>query len=308
MSARQATLIAALAATWIAVLPAPQAGAEGSTGGTSTGPPPVATTTLQLIDRSRLAKPRHLSPVPRRLPTVLLYPAPPESGPLPLVVFAHGFADTPASYHRLLNAWAQAGFVVAAPVFPLENAHAPGGPDESDLINEPTDISFVITRLLAESAAASGPLHGLIDPSRIAVAGQSDGGEAALAVADARRYRDPRIRAAVILSGAELSGIGGYEFTAAGPSLLAVQGTADRSNEPRYTYSYFRAARGPKYLLRLPRAGHLAPYVSQQPQLGIVERVSVAFLADYLGLAAADIAQLPGLGDIPGTAELMSEL
>ncbi len=55
----------------------------------------------------------------------------------PLIVFGHGFAVTPAYYWRLLRSWAQAGYVVAAPVFPLENQHAPGGPNEADLANQP---------------------------------------------------------------------------------------------------------------------------------------------------------------------------
>ena len=294
------------AALLIVATPAP--GALGADRGGSTGPPssPIVTRILELTDRSRLARPRHGKPRPRMLVTILRYPSGPASGPFPLIVFAHGFADTPATYYRLLRSWAQAGFVVAAPVFPLENADAPGGPDESDLINEPGDISFVISRLLAESAAASGPLAGLIDPSRIAVAGHSDGAEAALAVADARRFRDPRVRAAVILSGAELSGIGGYDFGPGSPALLAVQGTADTSNQPRYTYTYFRAANRPKYLLRLPGAEHVPPYTSEQPQLGIVERVSAAFLDGYLGVAPADAERLPALGDVPGDAELLA--
>ena len=140
--------------------------------------------------------------------------APPAAanGPFPLIVFAHGFAVTPATYARLLQSWAHAGYVVAAPVFPLSNAHAPGGPDESDIVNQPRDMSFVISRLLESGGAAPGPLAGLIEPNRIAVAGQSDGGETALAVAYSRRFRDPRVTAAVILSGAEISGIGGYTF------------------------------------------------------------------------------------------------
>ncbi|HET7352621.1 MAG TPA: hypothetical protein VFJ11_01055, partial [Gaiellaceae bacterium] len=48
--------------------------------------------------------------------------------PWPLVVFGHGFATTPFRYERLLRAWAAAGYLVAAPVFPLGNANAPGGP------------------------------------------------------------------------------------------------------------------------------------------------------------------------------------
>ena len=106
-------------------------------------------------------------------------PAARSSGPFPLVIFGHGFAVMPDLYKRLLRAWTRAGYVVAAPVFPLENENAPGGPDESDLINQPADMSYVISALLSATNARSGPLRGLIDPARIAVTGQSDGGDTA---------------------------------------------------------------------------------------------------------------------------------
>ena len=216
--------------------------------------------------------------VPRPLETVVRYPA--AGTPHPLIVFAHGFALTPTAYNRLLSAWAEAGYVVAAPVFPLENADAPGGPTQSDLVNEPQDLRFVITRLLASAQRPNSLLAGRIDPSQIAVAGHSDGAVAALAVAYGQGFRDPRVRAAIVMSGAALSWIG--PFSPRGPPLLAVQGTADALNTPATTAAYFRRAHRPKFLLWLLRATHRPPYTSQQPQLGIVERATVAFLDHYL--------------------------
>jgi predicted dienelactone hydrolase len=250
---------------------------------------------FRFVDRSRTIRLPDGRRVPRSLETTVRYPA--TGGPHPLIVFAHGFALTPATYSRLLRAWTQAGYVVAAPSFPLENADAPGGPNESDLVNQPRDVSFVISRLLVLNVRPSGVLEGRIDPSQIAVAGHSDGGVTALAVADDRRFRDRRVRAAIVMSGATLPGMG--PFPRSGPPLLAVQGTADTINAPATTADFFRLAGRPKFLLWLLGASHRSPYTDQEPQLGIVEGVTVAFLDRYLKgrpLRALDkAAQRPGL-------------
>jgi len=233
---------------------------------------------FRFVDGSRMIRLPGGRRVPRSLETVVSYPA--GANTYPLIVFGHGYALTPATYGRLLRAWTQAGYVVAAPVFPLGNAAAPGGPNEADLINQPKDMSFVISRLLALNARTNGVLYGKIDPSRIAIAGHSDGAETALAVAYDHRFRDPRVDAALVLSGAALPGTGA--FPRSGPPLLAVQGTADTTNAPANSASFFRLARRPKFLLWLLGASHLPPYTFQQPQLGIVEQATTAFLDHYL--------------------------
>jgi len=281
----------------------------------------VGIRTITLIDSSRTVSYPGGGPVPRKLVTVIRYPArgpatgtdeldaPPVTyaGPFPLVLFGHGFAVTPAPYGALLAAWARAGYVVAAPVFPLENASAPGGPNESDLPNQPRDMSFVITRLLAASAHRGDALSGLIDPRRVAVSGQSDGGETALAVAYDRFFLDRRVRAAMILSGAKIPGVGGFDFPAPAPPLLATQGTADTINPPSFTSAFFDVAPSPKYLLLLLGAPHLGPYTDQQPQLGIVERVTIAFLDRYLKGAPGALRRMLAAGEVPGLAALQSE-
>jgi dienelactone hydrolase len=282
------------------------------------GPPfPVGETQLTFIDRSRSIAVPGQPPRPRILSTVVRYPAlgpagrldvagaAPDraAGPFPLIVFGHGFAVTPATYFRLLRSWAQAGYVVAAPVFPLENAHAPGGPDESDLVNQPRDMSVVISGMLAAAEARHGLLHGMIASQLVAAAGQSDGGETALAVAYDRSYRDPRVRASVILSGAQLPGSGAL---LPGPPLLATQGTADAINAPRNTYAFFALAHRPKFLLRLIGAPHLPPYTVEQPQLTIVERVTIAFLDRYLKGARHALGRMRAAANRPGVASLQA--
>ena len=276
---------------------------------------------MRLVDVSRTIALPNEPTAPRTLVTYVRYPAsgepaqtdlrnaPPAQGAgrFPLIVFGHGFDVTPTLYQRLLQSWARAGFVVAAPVFPLENANAPGGPDESDLTNQPADMRFVISSLLAASSASTGPLSGLIDPGSIAVAGQSDGGDTALAVAYDSRFRDPRVRAAVILSGAEIPATGSFTFEPGSPPLLATQGTADAVNPPALTSAFFQSAQRPKYLLSLLGAEHLPPYSTEQPQLGIVERVTIAFLDGYLKHASSELRRLTSLGSVPRVASLLAE-
>lgn len=258
---------------------------------------------LRFVDHSRVAVFRDGVRRPRVLVTYVRYPRT-GRGPFPLVVFGHGFALVPHDYAGLLNAWTRAGYVVASPVFPVENAHAPGGPDESDLSNQPGDVSFVISRLLAADTDARSPLHGLIDPARIAVAGHSDGAETAFAVAYERHFLDRRVRAAVILSGAQLSPA---ELAPArvSPPLLAVQGTADRINSPAATEAFFRRVARPKYLLSLQGAGHLPPYSSNARQLAVVERVTIAFLDHYL--RHGSLRRLLAAGNSPGIAHLSAD-
>jgi dienelactone hydrolase len=278
----------------------------GPAGGASVAPAPYAVgeRVFTFVDHSRLVRIPGRGLRPRTLVTVVRYPlnAP---GPAGLIVFGHGFAVTPAYYYRLLQAWAAADYVVAAPVFPLANQHAPGGPDEADIVNQPRDMSFVISQMLALSAKRQSPLAGLIDPREIAVAGQSDGGETALAVAYDSVYRDPRVRAAIILAGD--NGLPGTYFQAGAPPLLAAQGTDDHIDRPRYTYAFFGAARAPKYLLKLTGAGHLPPFTYEQPQLSIVERVTVAFLRRYLGDQPREVETMISDGDVPGVSTLVAD-
>ena len=281
----------------------------------------VGIRTLTFVDPSRTVRIPGGKPGPRTLVTVIRYPAAgpasrvdapgaaPAStaGPFPLVIFGHGFAVTPGPYAALLQAWARAGYVVAAPIFPLGNANAPGGPNESDIVNQPRDMSFVISRMLALSSAHSGLFAGLISRSETAVSGQSDGGETALAVAYDRLFIDRRVRAAVILSGAEIPGVGGFDFPAPSPPLLASQGTADTINRPFFTYQFFNLAPRPKFLLTLLGASHLPPYTTQQPQLSIVERVSIDFLNRYLKQAPNALQAMSAAGNVRGVAALQAD-
>ncbi len=254
----------------------------------------IATVTLKLVDPTR-----KIGTAPRSFQTIVRYPkvvaggqAP---GPFPLVVFGHGFAVSPQPYSLLLDAWTRAGYVVAAPVFPLENSNAPGGPNENDLVNQPADMSLVISSLISDSSG-DGRLAGIVDQRRIAVTGQSDGGDTALAAAYDPHQRDPRIGAAMILSGAEDPFAHQFAMPRSGPPLLAVQGTADTINPPNLTADFYDQAAPPKFLLRLIGAGHLPPYTEAGPELTAVERTTIAFLDAMLKLQPGAFRRLLAAG------------
>ena len=143
----------------------------------------------------------------------------------------------------------------------------------------------------------------MIDSAQVAVAGHSDGGETALAVAYDRPFHDSRVRAAVILSGAAIPD--GLSFAPDSPPLLATQGSADTINPPNLTESFYNIARRPKYLLTLLDATHLPPYSYQQPQLGIVERTTIAFLNRYL--KHAPLGPLLEAGNVSAAARLTAD-
>jgi dienelactone hydrolase len=300
----------------------------GSTATHPSPPPPkpsgqfaVGKTVVHLVDTSR---PIHLADgatIPRTLVTFVRYPAsgspggPDRSnaaparlaGPFPLIVFGHGFIEYPGLYAPILDAWARAGYVVAAPVFPLSNPGAPGGATEADLPNQPADMSFIISRMLSASRAAGGVLSGLIAAKEVAVAGQSDGGDTALAVAYDPPYKDSRVDAAVILSGAEIPSVSPFTIAPGGPPLLATQGTADVINPPSYTSAFYDPAPAPKYLLQLLGASHLPPYSTEEPQLRIVEQVTTAFLDGALKHGQRSLVRMRSAGNVSGIATLTAD-
>ena len=75
-------------------------------------------------------------------------------------------------------------------------------------------------------------------------------------------------------------------------------------NSPSSTYTYFGLARQPKFLLSLLGAPHLGPYTDEQPQLGIVERVTVAFLDRFLKHEPTAGARMSKAGSVPHLATL----
>ena len=114
----------------------------------------------------------------------------------------------------------------------------------------------MITTLLEATQESGSPLSGLIDANEIGVVGHSDGADVTLAVAADTCCRDPRVKAAAILSGAELASFGGrYAFSDRVP-LLITQGSADTINLPACSAHIYNSAASPKYYLDLLGVPH----------------------------------------------------
>lgn len=268
----------------------------------------VAQRRLRMVDRSRARL------GPRDLSTLVRYPVIPRAahsgrlarGLFPLVVFAPGFVQCQGSYTALLRAWASAGYVVAAVQFPRTSCHA-AAPDESDLANQPADMTYVIRRVLAASRRPRGPLAGLADPDEVAVAGHSDGGDTVAAVAAGSCCHDRAVRAAIILAGAEWAPLGGSYFRGRTPPILFVQGDSDTINPPAASLLMYQADRsGPRFYLDLLGAGHLPPYEGHGSPEPVVARVTVDFLNRYLAGQRRAATAMRRDGRVAGVAALVS--
>jgi predicted dienelactone hydrolase len=231
---------------------------------------------------------------------------PPRQGPFPLIVFAPGYRQCSASYSVLLRQWASAGYVVAAVNFPRTNCNN-ASPDESDLVNQPADLAFVIRRLDGLSGQRQGSLAGLIRPGRVAVAGHSDGGDTVAAMAAMSCCRHPYVRAAIVLAGAEWPAFAGSWFSAPTAPMLFVQGTADNWNPQAASLQLYRADnRGRRYYLELFGADHFTPYEGDTAPEPIVAHVTIYFLDQYLAGQGSQVRAMRRAGRVPGISQLTS--
>lgn len=241
----------------------------------------------------------------RSLPVTVLYPVLTPASTVrkfPLVVFAPGYLQCPAPYLPLLKAIASAGYVVASVTFPRTGCTSLAHRYEPDLVNEPQDLSFMITALLNASAASTGPLSGLINAKEIGAAGHSDGGDVVALLAANSCCTDKRVTATAVFSGSEWFPPPGRYFAVKPAAMLFVQGNKDTINPPFYSRQLYNLdpSRNRYYLDQLG-ANHTLPYWGTNS----VELRTALITTDFFDLWLLHQPTGPAMrasGNVPGKA------
>jgi YVTN family beta-propeller protein len=198
--------------------------------------------------------------------------APVTEGPHPVIVFTHGYTGTFTDYTFILEDLASRGYVIAsvdhtyeatAVEFPhgrlvksVFGSHLADGTwrrDEQSLSFAVSvrsrDLKFVVDELARLNGEASGPFAGKLDLTRVAVAGHSLGGLAALL----GLKQDARFKTAVLLDASVPDGTASVTDA---PVLVLAMGREQWSDEECRLWSDFR---GPRFAVNLKGAEHLTP-------------------------------------------------
>jgi dienelactone hydrolase len=202
-------------------------------------------------------------------------------GPFPLVVFAHGYGVTPANYAPLLRRIAAAGYVVAAPTYPLLSGIPAGPTDTVGWDDLAPDTRFVTSEVLRLAGSGDPVLGGLVDPGRIAVAGHSDGAVVAFQDGFTPFKLDDRVRA-VVAYNADLGLYGGYQPN--GRPILDLLSDQDPYNPYGPAIAWARnSLQDPKTVISLFNASHEGPVMNPaDPHYDAVAYVTIGFLDAYL--------------------------
>jgi dienelactone hydrolase len=259
--------------------------------------------TETFVDTSRPTEPKSGPSKPSRTLVTAIY-RPNGSGPFPLIMFSHGLSGHPEKFTKLLSVWANAGYVVVAPAFPLTNSHVKDAyKNLDDGRHQATDVSFVLDHVLALNRDPKHRLFGTIDTNRIGAGGLSLGGFTTYELLYGTCCRDHRIKAAEVLDGFHSSmSVDGHV-----PLLIAHSDT-----DPAIPYAsakvIYDAARGPVWFVTLHGASHASEWENDvTPYDHIAERLTTDFWNATLKGDSKAFAHLERDATVPGLATIVAK-
>ena len=181
-------------------------------------------------------------------------------GTFPMVVYSHGDSTWRYISSYFCEQLASHGFIVVAADHTGDRAidFVNGTLDPLNKVaqDRPYDISFVITKMLARSADPDDSLFERIDANKIAVAGWSIGGFAALSMATGygTAAPDPRVKALITMCASTYT-LTTQAMAATNVPTLVFSGSADTLQYYSDTI-YQSVGTSQSYLIRIRRAWH----------------------------------------------------
>jgi len=238
----------------------------------------------------------------------------------PLIVFSHGFTGCNTQTKFLMQALAQAGYLVVAPNHKdagcASGRHFGNGSQKPELPfrdagqwsdatyrNRREDIEAVIDAVLSRDK-----FQGLrVDRDRIGIAGHSLGGYTVLGLAGGwSSWRDPRVKAVLALSPYCSPFLARMRLKDVSVPVMYQGGTRDFGITPtvKKTQGAYDQSRAPKFYVELDGAGHFAWTDLNRAYVSTIDTYSIAFFDAYLKQRKDGFEQLMRSGRPKDVSEL----
>jgi dienelactone hydrolase len=219
---------------------------------------PTATFTTTVTDPSRGVRcaATGIDDAARDIPVAVTWPTTGTGHPVVFVL--HGFGQDSGSLYGEARSLAASGYVAVVPRFPLSSPAASWDFDcaAADLRNQPLDVSFVLTELLARRQGFDQLPDGVEDGDRVGTAGTSGGGITGLLFFN-DCCRDARIDAVMSTIGyPPLAVQTPWAFDEVDTPLFMFNVVGDPTIPYREARIGFEAATGPKFLVSQPGTSH----------------------------------------------------
>jgi predicted dienelactone hydrolase len=209
-----------------------------------------------------------------------------DPGPLPVIVYSHGYSGCSHSSAYLTEALARSGFIVIAPdhtddlkacsleegfvrergyagkllkkAARLSRALSSGEYDTSHFKYRYMEVSAAVDWILGAGDDPASPFYSLVNSEKIGIVGHSLGAYSALAVSGVIDIaHDPRIKAAVAMSGPGDRVFACDRMAGVKVPVMLMYGGGERGRKEEGLSLQFRCLSRPKFLLVISGADHM---------------------------------------------------